>query len=85
MGCFVDKCVYLPLKQCVPPPVDIVGGGKLRDGNGGPVGDGLKVGGVVVVAGWLEGLHCRLGDARSRWSHMCSSWYFPRFLFKVGS
>ena len=23
-----------------------------------------------------------VGDACSRWSHMCGSWYFPRFLLK---
>ena len=39
----------------------------------------------VDVVGRLEGLHCRVGDAIKRWSHMCSSWYFPRFLLRVGS
>ena len=32
--------------------------------------------------GWLVGLHWRVGDAWRRWSHMCGSWYFPRFLFR---
>ena len=36
-------------------------------------------------AGRLEGLSCNVGDACSRWSHICGSWYFPRFLFNVGS
>ena len=33
----------------------------------------------------LEGLCCRVGDAIRRWSQMCGSWYFPRFLLSVGS
>ena len=37
------------------------------------------------MVGWLVGLHWRVGDAWRRWSHMCSSWYLPRFLFRVGS
>ena len=36
-------------------------------------------------AGRLEGLSCNVGDACSRLSHTCSSLYFPRFLFNVGS
>ena len=35
--------------------------------------------------GRLEGLHCSVGDASSRWSQMCWSWYFPRFLLRAGS
>ena len=38
-----------------------------------------------MEAGRLEGLSCSVGDAFSRWSHICSSWYFPRFLLMVGS
>ena len=45
-----------------------------------PVG----LGGVGVV-GRLEGLQCKVGDAKRRWSHMCGSWYFPQFLLRVGS
>ena len=40
---------------------------------------------MVGLVGMLVGLHCRVGDAWRKWSHMCSSWYFPRFLLKVGS
>ena len=36
-------------------------------------------------AGRLDGLHWSVGDACRRWSHMCRSWYFPRFLLRVGS
>ena len=35
--------------------------------------------------GRLAGLHCSVGDACSRWSHMCRNWYFPKFLFNGGS
>ena len=35
--------------------------------------------------GRLEDLHCSVGDACRRWSHMWESWYFPRFLLSVGS
>ena len=43
--------------------------------------------GVVMGQCWsgLEGLSCKVGDACSRWPHMHGSWYFPRFLFSVGS
>ena len=37
------------------------------------------------VVGWLVGLHWRVGDTWRRWSHMCGSWYLPRFLLRVGS
>ena len=37
------------------------------------------------VVGRLEGLHCRVGDAIRKWSHMCGSWYFPRLLLRVES
>ena len=39
----------------------------------------------VGVVGWFEGLCCKVGDACTRWSHMWGSWYFPRFLLRVGS
>ena len=35
--------------------------------------------------GRLEGLSCNIGVSCSILSHTCSSWYFPRFLFNVGS
>ena len=47
-----------------------------------PVGGGLGGGGG---AGRLEGLHCSVEDACRRWSYMCGSWYFPRFLFSIRS
>ena len=37
------------------------------------------------VVGWLVGLCWRVGEAWRRWSHMCGSWYLPRFLLRVGS
>ena len=40
---------------------------------------------VGVAVGWLGGLHWRVGDASSRGSHMCGSWYFPMFLLRGGS
>ena len=49
------------LKSMCPPPVWTVGG-RCR---GKPVG-GLGVG----VVGRLKGMHCKVGDARRRWSHM---------------
>ena len=41
----------------------------------------------VVRGEWgrLEGLSCSAGYACSRWSHICSSCYFPRFLLRAGS
>ena len=36
-------------------------------------------------AGKLGGLSCSAGNACSRWSHICSSWYFHGFLLSVGS
>ena len=36
---------------------------------------------VVVVGCWV-GLHWNVGNAWRSWSHMCSSWYFPRFLLR---
>ena len=48
-------------------------------GEGGvPVGDGRG-------EGRLEGLSCNIGVSCSILSHTCGSWYFPRFLFNVGS
>ena len=41
--------------------------------------------GVGDAGRWLEGMSCSIGDACSMLSHMCGSWYFPKFLFKVGS
>ena len=41
--------------------------------------------GGVKGEGRQEGLSCSIGDACSMLSHMCSSWYFPKFLFRVGS
>ena len=35
--------------------------------------------------GRLEGLSCSVGMSCSMLSQMCGSWYFPRFLFNVGS
>ena len=46
---------------------------------------GVEVLGGVGVVGWLEGLHWSVGDTWSRWSHMWGSWYFLRFLLRVGS
>ena len=45
---------------------------------------------VLREWGWgrqerMEGLNCNIGDACSILSHMYSSWYFPRFLFRAGS
>ena len=37
---------------------------------------------AVELVGWLVGLHWRVGDGWRRWSHICRSWYFPRFLFR---
>ena len=42
--------------------------------------------GLYLERSWgLGGLSCSTGDAWSRWSHMCGSWYLPRFLFSLGS
>ena len=41
--------------------------------------------GWVGEAGRLDSLSCRVGDPCSRWSHICGSWYFPKFLLRVGS
>ena len=57
------------------------------------VGKGIVVmswwGGMVCVSrrekGELDYLSCSIGVSWRMLSHMCSSWYFPRFLFKVGS
>ena len=50
------------------------------------IGYGGVRGGVGVgEVGRLEGLSCSVGDAWSMLSHMCSSWYFPKFLFRIGS
>ena len=38
----------------------------------------------MMLDGSLAGLCCSVGDACSRWSHMCRSWYFPKFLFNGG-
>ena len=60
----------------MPPAVWRVGGGW------GGTSRGLM--GVGVV-GMLEGLCCKVGDAKRRWSHMWGRWYFPRSLLRVGS
>ena len=57
----------------------IVGGWESGGRKGEPVG-GCYV--AVELVGWLVGLHWRVGDAWSRWSHMCRSWSFPRNLFR---
>ena len=75
-GVVLDLSIgYLPRKVYVPLPVWVAGGGNLSRK------------GVFRWVGWgrLEGLSCRVGDACSRWSHICSSWYFPKFLLRVGS
>ena len=34
------------------------------------------------IVGCCVGLHWNVGDACRSWSHMCSSWYLPRFLLR---
>ena len=43
------------------------------------------IGEGVGEEGRLGGLSCSIGDAFSMLPHMCRSWYFPKFLFRVGS
>ena len=40
---------------------------------------------LVVDVGCGVGLCWNIGEACRSGSHICSSWYFPRFLFKGGS
>ena len=47
--------------------------------------EGEPVGGLSGWGWGLDGLHCSVEDACRRLSHMCRSWYFPRFLLRVGS
>ena len=37
---------------------------------------------LVVDVGCGVGLHWNIGEACRNWSHICSSWYLPRFLFR---
>ena len=46
---------------------------------------GVLVGEGVGREGKLEGLSCNVCVPCSMLSHMCGSWYFPRFLFNIGS
>ena len=74
VGVVLDLSIgYLPRKVCAPTCMGS-GRGTCRGCLGGWGGE----------AGRLEGLHCSIGDACSRWSHMCGSWYFPRSLLRVG-
>ena len=43
--------------------------------------DLFHVGGLVKLGffGWSTGVSCRI------WSHMCGSWYFPKFLLSERS
>ena len=75
MGCCMAKCVLI-IKVCAP---TCMGSRRVEEPVGGELGMG------VDVVGRLEGLHYRVGDAIRRWSYMCSSWCFPRFLLRVGS
>ena len=45
---------------------------------------GLPVGGygVNVVVGCCVGLSWNVGDACKSWSHICGSWYLPKFLLR---
>ena len=73
--------VYLPYekgKRCAPHYGASRMAVKWRDVTGG-TSRGL-VG--CDVGWWLVGLHCSVGEAHSRWSQMCGSWYFPRFLLR---
>ena len=36
----------------------------------------------MLVVGCGVGLCCNVGEACRRWSHMCGSWYLPKFLFR---
>ena len=38
--------------------------------------------GLAVVVGCCVGLHWNIGDACKSWSHICSSWYLPKFLLR---
>ena len=61
------------------PPLEwIVEGGKQGRG-------GTSRGSYVMVVGCGVGLCWNVGEACRRWSHMCGSWYLPKFLFKGGS
>ena len=63
-------------KWCVPPTVIVVGEWGWG-GGGGRTSRGCYM--AVGLVGWLVGLCWRVGDAWRRWSHMCRSWYLPRF------
>ena len=52
-------------------------------GEGGCTSRGGYV--LVVDVGCGVGLCWNVGEACRSWSHICSSWYLPRFLFKGGS
>ena len=67
-------------EKCMPHLDRLLGGG-----GGNYVWTRLGIIGRVGEVGRLEGLSCSVGDAWSRLSHTCSSWYFPRFLLRVGS
>ena len=40
------------------------------------------VGGYVLVVGCGVGLCWNMGEACRRLSHICGSWYLPKFLFR---
>ena len=40
---------------------------------------------VVLVGGRVGYLSCNAGVSYKMLSHICGSWYFPKFLFKEGS
>ena len=63
------------IRKSVPPPKWIAGGGK--GGGGTSRGEGY-----VLVVGCGVGLCWNVGEACRRWSHMCGSWYLPKFLFR---
>ena len=56
-------------------------GGRVRGKVGEPVGGCM----LAVVVGCYVGLGWNVGDACKSWSHICSSWYLPRFLLRGGS
>ena len=59
---WTNVCTYH--KVCAPHQY-----GQQEEGEGGPVGGLMGVG----VVGLLEGLHCKVGDTKRRWSHMWGS------------
>ena len=60
-GVFCGQMCVLTIKVCAPACMD---SGRVRGGTSG----GLGV--AVGVVGRLEGLWCRVGDVKRRWSHM---------------